>query len=162
MGVTWVSLGGPNPIQSVPNPIQPGPNPIQIRSMGGPWPLQVGSGSVHSHSKSDPDGPWPLHVGSGWSRPVGNHRKPSQTIRNHPKSSERKPTGLSIVQAKCVALLYLFIYLSIYLLTFPSRRLHTGTTYALRPTRIGHGSNSQFDYDFSGFECPSQAQDDRD
>ena len=115
MGVTWVSVGGPNPIQSVPNPIQPNPNPIQIRSMGGPWPLQVGSGSVHSHSKSDPDGPWPLHVGSGWSHQVGNHRKPSETIRNHPKSSERKPIGLSIVQAKCVVLLYLYIDISIYL-----------------------------------------------
>ena len=88
----------PNPIQVDPNPIQSDPirsNPIQIRIRIGPWPPQVGSGSVLGHSRSDPDG----HAKSGLSG-------------NHAKSSERKPTGLSIVQSKCVVLLYLSIYMS--------------------------------------------------
>ena len=111
-------------------PIQADPNPIQADP--------IRPNPVPSDPKSDPDrsmaapsririGPWPLQVGSGWPRHVGTHRNSSQLIATHPKSSERKPIGLSIVQAKCVVLLdrsiylyidiciYTSIYLSIYL-----------------------------------------------
>ena len=110
----FVPRSDSNPIQAESNPVQS--NPIRSK------PIQDRSNPTQIHIRI---GPWPLQVGSGWSHQVGNHRNPSEIIRNHPKPSGRKPFGLSIGQSKCVVLLYLSIYLSIYLLTFPIRRLHT-------------------------------------
>ena len=92
----FVPRSDSNPIQAESNPIESNPN----RSKTDPIRPTSTSGSVHGHSRSDPDG----HARS---EITGNHPKPSQLIRNHPKPSERKPSGLSIGQSKCVVLLYL-------------------------------------------------------
>ena len=64
--------------------------------------------------------PWPLQVGSGWPGQVGTHRNSLEIIGNQPESSERNPIGLSICQAKCVALLYLSIDVFVDISIYPS------------------------------------------
>ena len=125
-----------NPIQIRSNPIQIRYKPIQsdqVRSKSVPNPIQTGPNPIQPGPNPDPDGPWPLHVGSGWSHQVGNHRESSEIIANH-ESANRMVYPLS--KPKCVVLLYLSIDLSMYLLTFPIRRLHTGTTYGLHRKEI--------------------------
>ena len=89
-----------NPSRSEPDPIRS--NPIQ----SGPIRSKSGSGSVHGHSRSDPDRSTTIPGRIRMARPG---RESPQTSANHPEPSERKPIGLSIVQAKCVVLLYLSI-----------------------------------------------------
>ena len=101
-----------------------GSNPTQ----SSPIRSKSGSGSVHGHSRSDPDrsmaAPGRIRIAT----PCGES---SEFIGSQREPSERKPIGVSIVRAKCVVWLYIYIWLmkgymygenAIFPLIFPKKR----------------------------------------
>ena len=89
-----VPRSDPNPIQADPNLIQSDLNPIQADP--------IRSNPVRPDPNPDPDRSMAT---PGRIRMVTPGRKSPEIIRTHRKSSERKPSGLSIGQSKCVVLL---------------------------------------------------------